>query len=316
MSMAGELFQLPGGELVGCGLLPPAAAETRVTAMAEYPDELLLEDKDIQRLLPEGWEKSQRQRFVASMINQGGLGQCDPCANIGALEQIMGNEGRPFVPLCSNELYTRVNGGSDNGATLISTYNEIQRNGICSRVLSVAGKQVAIPHNVYLRRQLSPEVLKVAAEDAKRFKAWEAYLIPKSYEKFKRVVASALARRHPIVWAWHVTQAGMRLRNGYLVQGRGVGNHANVVISAKFVGGSEIVHPTNRNSWGPVANPLFGPTGGGWGEGGFSQVTMQDFFACIQYHDFYALTSATIDPLDKLLNFNLATYVPDFAMAT
>lgn len=298
-----ELFQLPEGDAVKTGLLLPSQGETLVGSIEEYPDNLLLDDADLKKLLPDGWEKSQRQRFAKSMINQSRLGKCNASANVGAMEQVMSNDGRDHVPLCDNQLYYRVNGGSDSGSTLISTFREIQANGISSRIIDVDGKPYKIPGDVFNARSLPREVVEAAAKDAQRFKGWEAYLLPKVFDKFARSVASALARRHPIVWAWHVTNAGMQLRNGYLVQGRGGGNHSNVAISAKFVGGRDLVHPTNRNSWGPTTDPIYGPMGSGWGEGGFASVTMEDFFACIPYHDFYVLTSVNIDPLDELLRF-------------
>ncbi len=153
---------------------------------------------------------------------------------------------------------------------------------------------------MYNRRQFDREVLKIADQEAERFKGFEYYKAPtSSFEKFCLCIASALARKFQVIFAWHVGGGSMRLNNGYAVVGRGRGNHSNCLHSAKWVGGKTLVHPDDQNSWGPSVNPLFGPVGGqGWGEGGFALFTMEDVFACAPYHCTYIVPTFRIDPND------------------
>jgi hypothetical protein len=93
----------------------------------------------------------------------------------------------------------------------------------------------------------------------------------------------------------------MRLRDGYVITGRGVGNHATYFHSAKFVGGSDIVHPDMKNSWGPSVNPDYGRVGQGWGDGGYALFTMEQAFSCNKNHYTYACVGSTPDPDDKVI---------------
>ncbi len=62
-------------------------------------------------------------------------------------------------------------------------------------------------------------------------------IVPRDYPSFRIAIASAIARDYPIIIAWHVSNASMRLNNGFIVQGRGPGNHATFIHSGKFVEG-------------------------------------------------------------------------------
>lgn len=95
----------------------------------------------------------------------------------------------------------------------------------------------------------------------------------------------------------------MRLNNGYAVVGNGKGNHANVFHSAKWVGGRDLVHPDDRNSWGPTQSEEYGRRGQSWGDGGFALFTMEQAFACNQWHDTYVITSAKPDFTDQFVKF-------------
>lgn len=290
-----EVFKLPEGGEVKTGLLLPQAGEV-MPMLGEYPDSMLLDDKDIQRSLAGEFFKEERKRFSKWVINQSRVGKCNTSANVGAYDQVRDNAGMKHEALADNHLYWRCNGGSDSGSSLISTFKIIQSGGVCRRVINVNGQPYRIPDLVYNKSQLPAGVAAAADADGKLFVAFEAYMVPKTYDKFVRVVASALARRQPIVWAWHVGSGGMRLNNGFMVCGGGPGNHANVLQSAKWVGGRDLVHPDNRNSWGPSKDPLYGPMGSGWGEDGFGLVTMQDAFRCIRHHDFYVVTTVKHRP--------------------
>jgi hypothetical protein len=300
MSDEQEFFQLPDGSQVSTGLNMPTEGET-LPVFAEFPDDLYLDDKDIEKGLKGDFYLTQRKRFAKWVINQSTVGKCNASAAVGGIYQIRDNNGFPHVALSDNQLYWRINGGRDQGSILAHGMKAIQDGGVSSKVLSVDGREYRIGDLIYNARNVPREILEAAAKDAMRFRAHECYRVPKEYSKFKRCVASALARRDPIVFAWHVGAGSMRLRNGYTICGSGRGNHANVWQSARWVGGSDLVHPDNRNSWGPSINALYGPAGSGWGDGGFGLFTMQDAFRCIEYHDFYVLTSSVSDPKNPIL---------------
>lgn len=294
-----ERFKLPCGEEVKTGLLLPEPGVT--LTLSEFPDDQLLDPPDFKKAFADDRYKAERKRFSRWVINQSTLGKCNASAATGGVYQVRDNQGFEHVALADNQLYWRINGGRDVGSSLAAGFNEIQAGGISSRWIMVGGQKYRIPDLAYNQGSLPKGVAEAAAQDARRFIAIEAYKVPKTYDRFKLVVASALARRLPIVWAWHVASAGMRLQNGYMQVSRGTGNHANLLQSAKYVGGNDIVHPDNRNSWGPSKSPDYGPMGSGWGDDGFGLVTMEDCFHCIQYHDFYVLTSVKMDPKFPIL---------------
>lgn len=266
-----------------------------------YPEERMLEDKDIQRGLPSGWYLQERKRVAPWMINQNPLGKCNASAMIGAFDQIRDNQGMPHVVLSDCDAYMQMNDGRDQGSALISAFQVAQTRGVSPRTLDVGGRQVVIPLDIYDNRRLSSEVRAAADKEASRFRGWEWYRAPRTFSEFARCLASELARRNPVVFAWDVSNASMRLNNGYVVTGRGKGNHANVFHSAKWVGGRDLVHPDDRNSWGPTQSEEYGKRGQSWGDGGFALFTMEQAFACNQWHDTYIVTSARPDHKDRFV---------------
>lgn len=282
------------------GLNLPNTEELALMAEAPvYPENRMLDDKDIQRGLPDGWYLQERKRVAPWMINQNPLGKCNASALIGAFDQIRDNQGMPHVVLSDCDAYMQINGGVDRGSALISAFQLAQNRGVSPRTLDVGGRKVTIPLNVYNKRQVPQDVLAAADKEAARFRGWEWYRAPRTFNEFARCLASELARRNPVVFAWDVGSASMRLNNGYVVTGRGKGNHANVFHSAKWVGGKTLVHPDDRNSWGPVQSEEYGSRGMSWGEGGFALFTMEQAFACNQWHDTYIVTSARPDHKDQ-----------------
>lgn len=298
----GEVFTLPDGTNVATGLNLPNAEEVLVMAtVAEYPDEMFLEDKDIERALVIGGEQrylKDRKKRAKRMRNQASLGKCDASANCAGQENTRENQGFADCPLSDCHVYSNGNGGRDQGMALITTFTLMQEKGVSPMQVQVGGLTKTLPNDVYNRRQFDPTVLKQADLEAQRFKGWEFFKAPMdSFEKYCRALASAIARKQQIIFAWHVGGNSMRLNNGYAVPGRGVGNHANCIHSGKWVGGKTLVHPDDQNSWGPSVNPLYGPVGGqGWGEGGFALFTMENVWACAAHHCTYIMTSVKADP--------------------
>jgi hypothetical protein len=285
------LYDLPGGGKVSTGLLLPAPGEVMV--MGDYPPDNFLDKADIKKALSGQVYKDRRKRYLKWMINQSTIGKCNTSANVGGYYLTMDKHGYKHEALADNHLYWKCNGGTDSGTSLASTFNEIQARGVSRRIITVNGQQYRIPDLVYSKRQLPAGVAEAADNDARNFIAFGAYKVPKDWSGFVNTVATATARDQTIVWAWHVTNAGMRIQNGYMQCGNGPGNHANLIQSAKWVDAAKLedcVHPDNRNSWGPSQDPLYGPVGTGWGDDGHGLVTMQDMFRCIKYHDFYVIT--------------------------
>jgi hypothetical protein len=293
-----EQFALPDGTLVGTGNIEPTE-EQLVMCKADYRvfgEDYYLDKADIEKLLKEDRYKDLRKRRSKVIINQSNLGKCNASATVSGLHQVRDNMGLPDTVLSDCHLYMRINGGGDNGSLLIDGFKELGKNGVSPRKIDHAGKTYTIPNNVHLKRQIPREWLDVANKTGMQYRSFEAFTLPDDYSTFKIAVASALARDYPIVFAWHVGNSGMRLSNGYVNNGRGVGNHANVAHSAKWVGGDDLVHPDDQNSWGPVYDEAYGPKGSGWGDGGFGLFTMESFFRCRKNHMYWVLVGATQEP--------------------
>lgn len=298
-----EQFELDG-DTVGTGLLMPSPTQQLLMdAMQTYPDGLLLDDDDIQkRLVVNGKQvylvKREQRRY--RMRNQGPDGKCNGSSNTSGQEQVREGQGMPHVALSDSYLYSLINGGRNNGSALIESYQTLPESGIAPMQLEVNGKQVTLPANFYNRSQLPSDVLRVADQQAKRFRGHEFYKVPMdSFERYCRAIASAIARDQPVVFAWHVGSNSMKLVNGYVKVGRGPGNHSNLLHSAKWVGGRTLVHPDDQNSWGPCTSPLYGVVSKtGWGDGGFGLFTMEDVYACARNHCTYVIASSKADPQD------------------
>ncbi len=290
MSQYEEDFLLPDATPVRTGLLPQTAEDDALVAAAPmYGEEFYLEDKDIQKLLANDTYKTWRRVRQKWVVNQGSLGSCCAAAIINAFHNRRHLDGLAHIPLSVNYLYMHINGGRDAGAALAAGL-ERSKEGVAPIELSRDGEKWRVPLTVYNTRQIPQNWLRIAREEATTFQSFEAYKLPVgNYTMFKRAVASALARDHQIIHAWHVGRNSMSLRNGLVVVGRGPGNHATLAHSAKWIGGEDLVLVDLENSWGPVADPMYGPKSSGWGEGGFGLMTMRDFYACSGSHTFWVL---------------------------
>lgn len=303
MSETSEQFKLDDGVIVGTGLNMPNADEKLVmAALAEYPEGMYLDSAEIERRLVRNGEQvylKKRKKRAKRVRNQDVLGKCNASSNASGIEQLREEQGMPDVALSDCHLYSLVNGGQDRGSGLVTTFEKVQQVGISPMQVQVGGMLKTLPNNFYNRKQVDAALIKQADIEAKRFLGFEFYKAPLKFDDYCRAVASAVARDQAVVFAWHVGNNSMRLKNGYAVVGHGVGNHSNLIHSAKWVGGRTLIHPDDMNSWGPCVDPLRGKTGGsGWGEGGFALFTMEDMFACAQHHCTYIITSVRPDPND------------------
>jgi hypothetical protein len=284
-----QYFLLPDGTRVYTGCEVPSPAERAMVAdVPVYGENFYLPKEDIKKSLDGDVYKAMRQRRTRWIINQANLGKCNASATVNAFHNRRDLDGLQHVVLSDCYLYMNINRGRDGGS-LLQDGMEFSKQGIAPRVLTSEDQSYTIPHDVYLRRQVPDKWLRLAAVAAKMYTTFECYKLPvNDFQTFKIALASAIARDHQVVHAWHVSNASMRLRNGYLQQGNGPGNHATLFHSGKWVDGEDIVHPDVENSWGPSKDPMYGPTGSaGWGEDGFGLMTMQDAFQCTKYHDFW-----------------------------
>jgi len=279
-----EQFTLPDGTLVGTGNLRVAGGPTKM--LRSFPDELLLDDKEIQYLLKMRSIGTSRAKRRKRMQNQGQIGSCNARMAIGMFYQCQEASGQKHKPLQPEHLYMNINGGSDGGSLLDRGMNRMVSHGCAS-----AGM---VPFQSYNRRQ-APRIAEADA-DGMRFRCHEPYALPDGYREYVRAFASASARGWPIGIAWHVGGASMRLANGFCQIGRGPGNHASFIHDSEWIGGEDLVNADLNNSWGPTEDLVYGPKTGGWGDGGFGKIRLQDLFATRRYHVHYVMTSIVDDP--------------------
>jgi hypothetical protein len=298
-----EKYILPDGSVVATGCQLPTAEELALckSEFQTYGSDFYLDKKDIETALRGDVYKRFRKQRSPWIMNQGSIGSCNSNATVNAFHNRRDLDGYAHVPLSANWLYMHINGGRDNGSQLRDGFKRSQT-GVAPRQLKRDGENYLFPDTVFNTRQVPAKWLEVANQEAGTYVAYEPYLLPvDDYATFKIALASALARDHQVIHAWHVGNSGMRLNNGYAVIGRGPGNHATLFHSGKWVGGEDLVHPDSENSWGPSKNSLYGRVGGtGWGEDGFGLFTMASAYAAHEYHAYWVLVGTKVT--DGLLN--------------
>ena len=277
-----EQFEFDGDKY-GTGLAP-SPADHSLLRHSRFDESLLLDDEEIKLLLQGHDPDTVRQFYRKWLINQGQIGSCNAAATIGAKYRIRDRMGLPHIPLSENDLYIRINGGSDRGSMLDDGFDELQNGGVATRLVQVAGKEIVYPYQAYNKRQLPRGLWDACKEIRADFLSWEPIRIPTG-SNFARAIASCIARRWPIIVAWHVGGKTWKLDgNGYIQQGRGPGNHASFLDGAKFVGGQDIVHPNLVNSW-TATDSMYGPVRQqGWGIDGCGLTTMDDMQILIDLH--------------------------------
>lgn len=68
--------------------------------------------------------------FLPPLHDQDGVGECNPEAATGAGESQRMKQGLPYVKLSAADLYSRINGGADNGSLLEDSLREMLTNGV------------------------------------------------------------------------------------------------------------------------------------------------------------------------------------------
>lgn len=287
--MSYEQFTLPSGDVVCTGML--RSTNDAPPLLRAFPQNMLMDDKDIERRLNARSIKDMRAARQFRMRNQGGIGSCCPVSVVSCFEQLQEETGRPHTPLQPEHLYSAINGGRDSGATLRAAMNRMVTHGCASHESGL------VPYQSYNRRSIRD--VAAADRDGLRFRFHEPFALPKDFKTYCRAVASAICLGMPVEFAWHVTSATMRLNNGFVSVGRGPGNHASYLHWAKWVGGEELIVGDIANSWGPSANQVYGRTTGGWGDNGYGLCRMSDIFPTQAYHDHFVPTMIIDDPQEK-----------------
>jgi hypothetical protein len=243
-----------------------------------------------------GWVYNLEVEDDHSYVAEGlAVHNCNASATVSGAHQATETSGQPVKVFSDCHLYMRINGGRDSGSGLIQGMKEMETGGLAFRELEDGGERYMIPHNVYNKSQIPARWLSVANREAKKNLGFELQIIPSKWSEFVPAVKSAIARDYPIINAWDVGGASMRLNNGYINQGGGRGNHATLAHSGKWVGGRDGVHPDIQNSWGPSPDAIFGPVStSGWGEAGFGLMTMEEFFQCRQTHVFWVFVNIAL----------------------
>ena len=278
-------FEVNGVEYrTGCRMSTADGMVKAMNATATFPENLIMDPKDVERSLPKDKYLKLREKRRKRMINQMRLGKCNASALKGATHQVRESMGLPFIEMSDCWTYMQMNGGKDEGSVLADGA-ELSKKGMAPKILTSGDKKLVFPEDVYRKNQVPKEMLELANKTALGFTSHELYVVPEKWDKFVAVVATAIARDFPIIFAWDVDKNGYNLKNGYVQNGKGPGNHANFVHSGKWVGGTELVHLDDQNSWGTD-----------WGDGGYGLFTMESFFRCRKNHLFYVMTSCNVDP--------------------
>ena len=293
------MFDLLDGTYVAAGLQMPTPELVRESLKYPvYGEDRYLEPAEIEKSLTGDRYKTFRKIRSPRIVNQGRIGKCCPSAVISAFHNRRELDGMADIALADSHLYMNINGGSDNGSQLVHAMQYTQSKGISPVNLRVGGQEAKFPLTAYNRRQVSASLIRAADDAALTFQSFEPYRVPiDNYNVFKIAIASAIARDHQIIVAVHAGRSFSTLRQGYVTQSSGFGNHAVLLHSGKWVGGEDLVHPDIQNSWGPAKNPLYGVVGGyGWGEDGFGLITMSSLWQCARTHTFWVFPGSKMNP--------------------
>jgi hypothetical protein len=77
------------------------------------------------------WKPVDLSTFLPPVHDQDGRGQCASSSACTIVEACRAQAGLPYVYLSAGDLYSRVNGGRDDGSLLEDNMAELQQNGVC-----------------------------------------------------------------------------------------------------------------------------------------------------------------------------------------
>jgi hypothetical protein len=248
------------------GLLHPTAESDRAGLTLPWLGDSLGLDPATLKQRAQSGDLDKRRTFNQTWIrNQGSHGSCNGFAGALALSRARRRVGMSRVILSGAYLYSRINGGRDQGSHLSAGMRTLAETG-CATEATV--KWDEIYPSKYNQRTANAE--------AEGHRAFECYRLIELDD-----VWTALSLGFDCVVAVHVGRSFSSLdRHGFAGVDRGSGNHAVSCDGLIWANGE--LAATAYNSWGT-----------GWGDRGRMLLRADHFEQTIAVHDFYAIRSAT-----------------------
>lgn len=257
------------GEVIRPGslVLPPGF----VSAFPPYgnsPDQPLWEDKDIKRAITDPNRRviSKVLPFTKYGTNQGRYSSCNGWAAANGLTAIRRLTGIDDGWVGSGSfVYSKINGGYDNGSQLEDGLREISTKGTCSIK--------TVPYDRIFPNQYSS----AADEEAARNVGLDCYRV-----KTKQAWRTALAAGWVGIAAIQCDQNVINFRGkGIMPVADGPGNHAVLITDLRSSQGTEVYN--QDNSWGI-----------NWGNEGRAWLTWDHFAQTFNNHAFYIIVGIRV----------------------
>lgn len=250
-------------------LMPPAGFVSSFnTFESEKP---LWDDSDIRKVLSKNLPTC-RDIFGTEWVqDQKSHGSCNGYAGSGSLQAARWLRGiRDKLKLSGAYLYSKINGGQDNGSALEHGLRAIEKWGVAPADL--------VPWDqIYPREQP-----RNADQEAAKHKGFKCYAV-QTRQGFRTAVAAGF----PVIVAVHAGRNFQRLNSqGIAGVDSGRGNHAVFVLGAKLIGGTEVYDM--QNSW----NVRYGTSGRAF-------LTWDSFAQTFGNHTFYAVASTDDAGVDR-----------------
>lgn len=213
------------------------------------------------------------------ITNQNGHGSCASYGGASGLEKAIVLGGQPRTKLSGDYLYSLVNGGRDRGSMLDDNMEAIMNNGVCKRETVKLGE-------IYRSRYNKEE----ADAEAKRFRGHELFVISNEQE-----MATALCMKMPVVMAIHVTNNWRNFdAQDVLAAANGMGNHCEHLDDIRYNRKRGRLEYRKATSHGTSYSP--GGATEGSGPGYCWTYWDGHYRRTINYHSFYAVPTAIMDP--------------------
>lgn len=225
--------QAPPQFFDGCRYRPLGLRPPKPGAAARWPK--YGERKDSPIIPRKDWRDCDFSHLVPGILDQDGQSSCCPCSATGAYRTAAARTGLQPDELSVGDLYYRINGGRDAGATLEDALTELTTNGVTdtahASLFAVTKRQVLHKPGWELDRTRHKVLLAEYCETLDH-------------------VASALQRRRPVVYGTLLTSAFQPDDNATIgpKRGRGAGGHAMYLAGLRK--GKDGWYLLTINSWG------------------------------------------------------------------
>lgn len=202
------------------------------------------------------WKDIDLGYYLPPVYDQDGRGQCNASATCTATEAARSQAGLTPVHLSAGDLYSQINGGSDDGSMLEDGLKAMTESGVAS--------VKSVPYVWDGRRHETAAV----RDERKQFVVLEAFLCP-TFDHYASAIQSGFHGIHGVLWFDNFTPDG----EGWL-PGRGRGNYGGHALCGYGLAQRNGVWGVRtRNSWGErwgnsgncvMPESLFGGNVGGW----------------------------------------------------